>query len=244
MSKGSKKLSAQEEQTILQSFLVTQNRPYSVQNMVDALQKHAIKKTGVERALALLLKKGIIIKKEYGKAKIFLVNQDGFEKVDVQGMKELEGTIRKKEEVVEGLKEEVDNMDGQVRDLQRELTLKQAKVREKELIDEIAVVQEKVDKVKGGKAISKEDMDNVKMRFGKMKSEWKKRKGYVMEVLNVISEASGKKMKDLIKDSCIETDEQVGVDFKKLPNVVVPKPSAKAKKETVLPAKRKRNDDT
>ena len=51
-----------------------QNRPYTVQNIVDALQKCGVKKTAAERALASLTEKGSISKKEYGKTVVSVLN--------------------------------------------------------------------------------------------------------------------------------------------------------------------------
>lgn len=139
--------------------------------MVDALQKHSLKKTGIEKALAVLLNKDIIIKKEYGKAKIFLINQGNFEAVDLEGMKDLDGEIKEVEGKVELLRGEIEVVEGEVRGLRGELRLEEARERVRELEKEVGVVEGKLEKVRGGKVVSKEDMDGIKTKFGKMKGE-------------------------------------------------------------------------
>lgn len=56
-----------------------QNRPLNSQNVADALQKHGLKKTAVQKALDSLADGGQISFKEYGKQKIYLARQDQFD---------------------------------------------------------------------------------------------------------------------------------------------------------------------
>eukprot|EP00187_Rhodella_violacea_P015879 CAMPEP_0184730824 /NCGR_PEP_ID=MMETSP0314-20130426/48815_1 /TAXON_ID=38298 /ORGANISM="Rhodella maculata, Strain CCMP 736" /LENGTH=95 /DNA_ID=CAMNT_0027197077 /DNA_START=102 /DNA_END=386 /DNA_ORIENTATION=- len=72
--KDSKTASADEQAAVLE-YMQTQNRPFSVQNIVDALQKHSIKKTAVDRSLASLLDAASITQKLYGKSAVYLVAQ-------------------------------------------------------------------------------------------------------------------------------------------------------------------------
>ena len=52
-----------------------QNRPYSAINVFDNL-RGAVKKAQVQRLLDELAEDGVLVMKEYGKARIYLYNQN------------------------------------------------------------------------------------------------------------------------------------------------------------------------
>lgn len=54
-----------------------QNRPYSVQNLLDSFQ-HQLKRTQCMKIMDQLTENQILTCKEYGKAKVYLINQDLF----------------------------------------------------------------------------------------------------------------------------------------------------------------------
>lgn len=212
-----------------------QNRPFSVQNIVDALQKHGVKKAAVERSLAALLKKETITKKEYGKAKVFIRDQSSIEIPDPEETAKVTEKISELTGVVKDLDKKIGNVEGEVRSLRGELTLEKAKEVDEELGLKVQQLEERAGKVRGGECISKEDMENAKSEFATTKKEWKKRKGKVNEILDVVGEGMGKKVKEMYKECGIETDEDAKVDIKQLPDIKIPKNTNK-----VVPAKRKR----
>lgn len=63
-----------EAERVILDYMTRQNRPYSVGNVVDNLHK-AVAKPVAQRVLDKLAEKNELIKKEYGKAVIYCVNQ-------------------------------------------------------------------------------------------------------------------------------------------------------------------------
>jgi predicted transcriptional regulator len=63
---------------LIVTMTLQQNRPLNSQNVADALQKHNLKKTAVQKALDALADSGQISFKEYGKQKIYIARQDQF----------------------------------------------------------------------------------------------------------------------------------------------------------------------
>jgi len=53
------------------------NRPYSVQNLLDNFQ-YQLKRTQCMKIMDLLVESSILTCKDYGKAKVYLINQDLF----------------------------------------------------------------------------------------------------------------------------------------------------------------------
>ena len=65
----------------VEAFMVKYNRPYSVQDILNNYQS-TMKRKQLETALDQLAQTGILTLKEYGKAKVYLISQNRFPKVD------------------------------------------------------------------------------------------------------------------------------------------------------------------
>lgn len=76
-----------------------QNRPYSLINIMDNLHG-TIKKAQCLKSLEELVQKGDIIEKEYGKTKIYLINQSKFESRTEHELCELENKQNKLENII------------------------------------------------------------------------------------------------------------------------------------------------
>jgi 26S proteasome regulatory subunit (ATPase 3-interacting protein) len=70
----------QEAKKAISEYMIKMNRPYSVQNIIDNMQGR-VKKTSAQTILDKLSDEGVLKCKEYGKAKIYLANQDNFPEV-------------------------------------------------------------------------------------------------------------------------------------------------------------------
>ena len=69
-----------------------QNRPYSVQNLLDSFQ-HQLKRTQCMKIMDQLTENQILTCKEYGKAKVYLINQDLFPETNNEQLKMLDEQI-------------------------------------------------------------------------------------------------------------------------------------------------------
>ena len=67
----------------IEEYMIRHNRPYSVQDILNSYQS-TMRKKQAEDALDELVAAKTVTLKEYGKAKIFLINQDRFPKVDTE----------------------------------------------------------------------------------------------------------------------------------------------------------------
>ena len=66
-----------EAKDAIQAYMRSQNRPYSIQNVMDNMHGRVPRKICQDVLDALTAEKHIT-EKEYGKAKIYLANQDDF----------------------------------------------------------------------------------------------------------------------------------------------------------------------
>jgi hypothetical protein len=76
----------------IEEFMIKHNRPYSVQDVLNSFQS-CMRKKQAEDALGQLVDEKIVSLKEYGKAKVFLVNQDRFPEVDSSLLEQLDEQI-------------------------------------------------------------------------------------------------------------------------------------------------------
>jgi hypothetical protein len=199
-----------------------------VQNIVDALQKSGVKKTGAERALASLVAKGIVSKKEYGKMSIFILAQDKLELPDQDAMNLVDSEIKDLTCRIKVLDENISISRDQVGRLQSIRTLDEARDELERLETEISKKEMKLSKLGDGSNLIGEDEKLIlEIAYFSVLSAWKKRKNMVRNVADVIGESSGMKKAAFYAEIGIETDEDVNVDISSFPDI--PNPSKPAR---------------
>lgn len=88
-----KPFSDQEAEQVIAEWMEKQNRPYSVQNLLDNFQ-HQLKRAQCVRITDQLVESSILTCKEYGKAKVFLINQDCFPETNPEQLRLLDEQIQ------------------------------------------------------------------------------------------------------------------------------------------------------
>ena len=62
-----------ETKKIVEEYMLRHNRPYSIQDILNSYQS-TMRKKQAEAAFDMLVKEKVLTLKEYGKAKVFLIN--------------------------------------------------------------------------------------------------------------------------------------------------------------------------
>lgn len=78
------------------------NRPYSVQDLLNNFQ-HQLKRQQTMRTCDLLVESQILTLKEYGKAKVYLINQDLFPETSKEQLAMMDEQIELRREEFNGL---------------------------------------------------------------------------------------------------------------------------------------------
>lgn len=81
------------EKGIVFQYMYDTNRPYSVQNVFDNL-RGAVKKASLQKVMDTLTAEGRLQMKEFGKAKIYLVNQKLLQEASPEELQQIESEIR------------------------------------------------------------------------------------------------------------------------------------------------------
>ncbi|GAQ86702.1 hypothetical protein KFL_003060010 [Klebsormidium nitens] len=202
--------------TTVLNFVNAQNRPLNSQYVADHLQTsgNVRSKAAAEKALLSLAESGKVKVKEYGKQKVFLADQDQFDKPEAEELerrgKENDALAVEVAEAERGVQE----LEAEVKTLESSLTMEEIASRLKKVTDENAAMDAKLVTLRDGKVlITAEDRKKVEERFTTGLTQWRKRKRMFKELWNQITESMTKNLKDFQEELGIETDEDAGVDI-------------------------------
>jgi predicted RNase H-like nuclease (RuvC/YqgF family) len=209
-----------------------------VQNIIDALQKHGVKKAAADRSLASLMAKGTVNRKEYGKINVFILAQDKLDLPDPDEIARVDAEIKELTEQIRVYDSELDELRGQVVQLQTVRTVEEARAEIERLDKELAAKEEKLGKLgDGSNLLSKDEKVKVELEYFKLLTAWKKRKRLVRNIADTVGESSGMKPAEFYEKVGVETDEDVNANIADFPNIENP-----AKKGSTRPAKRQRSE--
>ena len=161
-----------------------------MQNIIDNLHGR-VKKKQVEKITEGLVEEKVLTVKEYGKSKIFMINQEIFPQVDQAVLNELDEQIRIRKEEVSALQTELKKLTDELKENTTELTNEQIE-------EELARLEKKNKEMQGTlngfkakdvKIVTEEEMQKAETRLKKYQTEWRKRKRGCMDILDIISES-------------------------------------------------------
>eukprot|EP00927_Polykrikos_kofoidii_P040464 TRINITY_DN34581_c0_g2_i1.p1 TRINITY_DN34581_c0_g2~~TRINITY_DN34581_c0_g2_i1.p1 ORF type:complete len:524 (-),score=107.11 TRINITY_DN34581_c0_g2_i1:148-1581(-) len=213
-SKPERKLTKEEMEQRVLSYMQLQNRPYNAQNVFDNLHG-AVPKTQVQALLEALAANGQLKEKEYGKSKTYLAAQVAAAPEAIgEEAKILEAEIASTEVSLREIKEQLD------------VTKRSAGAfrTHKALVDNAESAAQEVVTLEGRLASLREvaasndaagenvDVDinevhGAEEAFRNAVGEWRRRKRLCMNVLSLFSERSDVKVEKMIDKYGIDTDE-------------------------------------
>ncbi|XP_030446957.1 homologous-pairing protein 2 homolog isoform X2 [Syzygium oleosum] len=197
-----------------------QNRPLNSQNVADSLQKFNLKKAAVQKALDTLADNGRISSKEYGKQKIYLARQDQFDIPNSEELNRMKEENAQLQQQLEEYRKAISEHDGEIRALQSNLTLEQIRDKESTLRSEVKLMEEKLEKLRGGVTLVKpEERKAVQDMFAEKIRQWRRRKRMFKDLWDTITENSPKDLKEFKEELGLEYDEDVGVCLQSLCNL-------------------------
>uniref|UniRef100_A0A7S0YNC8 Homologous-pairing protein 2 homolog n=1 Tax=Polytomella parva TaxID=51329 RepID=A0A7S0YNC8_9CHLO len=214
--------SAAAEAAVL-NLLQQQNKPFSLQNVVDLLAHAGFKKAQITKALDNLGESQRIIVKEFGKTKLFLPNQTQFsvlskEEYDLKKneIKELQEAYQKEAAELKDLEQELQQWKNSLSDEELELEIKR-------LSKQLDEQQCRIVKLSSGAAlIPPEERQAVEKRFALVTDIWRKRRSIFDNIWGPISEGLEGKTSDLFEEIGVDTDASLGVSLPELEKLVSP----------------------
>merc|ERR1712012_1337535 len=141
-------------ESAIKQYLIKQNRPYSAIDITNNLHKE-FGKTLVERTLEALSDSGQIVKKTYGKQKVFCADQSQYPDVDDAELKSMDAQVN---QLTESLKKE----QSKLHSLNSSLTTEQAQKQLDQLKKECSRYTEKLHQLKSNaNAVSPEERAQI-----------------------------------------------------------------------------------
>ncbi|KAH9316733.1 hypothetical protein KI387_025360, partial [Taxus chinensis] len=199
---------------IILNFVNEQNKPLNSQNAADALQKYGLKKTAVQKALDALAEGGQISFKEYGKQKIYIARQDQFSIPNTDELDQMKKENEKLQKTLAAETNAINEVEGEIRALEANLTLEQIREKEIKLRHEVCEMETKLNILREGTVLVKpEERKKVQDTYNEKINQWRRRQRAFKELWGTITENMPKDLKEFKEELGIETDEDVGVSF-------------------------------
>mmetsp|Transcript_22130 Transcript_22130/g.24119 ORF Transcript_22130/g.24119 Transcript_22130/m.24119 type:complete len:343 (-) Transcript_22130:1438-2466(-) len=197
-------------------YMKQQNRPYSLLQIFDNLHKRVPKAT-LERILGVMTGPGgELLAKEYGKSKIFYVDQSVLSS-SLGSMTSSATSLDSLQEENSILQDEIDEIRSSLKGLQDSLSLVAQDPSDDAMDDVLATTRslirgkrEELSRLRGRVAANPDPkaLEKAAQRHNKLRQAWTQRKSLCMDAVDQLSEALGKKSRAVMDDLSLETDEE------------------------------------
>lgn len=188
------------DEAVLFEFLLHQNRPYSLVNIYDNL-RGAIKKPQLQKTLDKLVEKQKALVKEYGKVKIYLINQKLIPEVNETELEELDTQILELSNELESGKNEVKELQNRMKELKNTLSIEEIDRQLEENRKMWSQLEMEIKEFESAGCVSVEMARDVEGKLKIMQIEEKKRGRVCNELIAGMTEIFDvpvKKMKEMI----------------------------------------------
>ena len=200
-------------------FMLRNNRPYSVQGLVDNMGGQ-VKKAMAQKCVDKLVSSGKVTLKENKKAKVYFVNQDDLPVLSEDELKKLDEKIKKKTLESQELKVEIVNLTKNKAELQKAMTDEELADSVKQLEEEVERKKTRLEKLTNAGAVlaDPEDKKKAMTAMNRYLNAWKDRKRKFMDAVDKLCEmAVDEKPKFFIEETLgLETDEMLGISVDSL----------------------------
>ncbi|KAK9173797.1 Tat binding protein 1(TBP-1)-interacting protein (TBPIP) family protein [Cryptosporidium meleagridis] len=190
------------------NYMKEQNRPYSVQNVVDNLH-NAYSKKQVTDEMERLAVEGKFICKEYGKQKVYLIDQSDCKELNKDEMEALDKSISAFESELNDLEVRLKQLKQETRNISIPLTIDeleekimQENLKNKSLKEEISRREKMLDD--DCEIIPANELKELKNSLLKKQAKLKKLKSACKSAVDTFSESMERKTSDLMEEIGIE----------------------------------------
>ncbi|KAL9642542.1 hypothetical protein ABK040_011109 [Willaertia magna] len=210
-----------EAKKMIIEYMQKQNRPYSLQQIIDNLGGQ-IKKAMATKCVDKLEQSNELVCKTNGKQKIYFRTQEGLEVLSKEALKEIDTEIRTLQNEFNSHKNENTTLTNTLTKIQKSLSnveLEECIQKEEQIL---LARKEKLEKLQNGQVqlVAPEEKQKALKEMDQYLKEWKKRKVIAAELVDNLSEGTGQKPGELFEEIGVDTDEIVGVDCKTMGKLI------------------------
>eukprot|EP01016_Furgasonia_blochmanni_P023213 TRINITY_DN25129_c0_g1_i1.p1 TRINITY_DN25129_c0_g1~~TRINITY_DN25129_c0_g1_i1.p1 ORF type:complete len:189 (+),score=54.80 TRINITY_DN25129_c0_g1_i1:63-629(+) len=165
-------------------YMTKANRPYSLINIHDNLHGQ-IKKGPLQKILDQLSSDGQLKMKEYGKAKVYLLNQENIPEVDKGELENLNNELNKRREKMTQLNDKTKELNARLKEILSAPTNEQLNQELKNYENLLKEAEDKLQIYESGNyvKVSDEEIKVAEEKKKKFETEYKKRKRMCMDCL-------------------------------------------------------------
>ncbi|KAL7058732.1 hypothetical protein AAHC03_014051 [Spirometra sp. Aus1] len=194
-------------------FMTRQNRPYSLNDIVAALQNtHG--KAAISKAVDDLVNEDALYEKLNGKQKVFVIPQSTLPRPDDNELMAMDGQIESLTNTLKEIQESIKSAEAELKLVESSLSIDEARQENAKIEAEIESVKKSIASLDSQEVqISPEDFTKAEKRCQSAVSEWKKRKRMAMEIIDAVAEGYPKSRRQMMEDMGVETDEDRGVSL-------------------------------
>ncbi|SBT71971.1 Tat binding protein 1(TBP-1)-interacting protein, putative [Plasmodium malariae] len=189
-------------------YMKQTNRPYSVVNVYDNLHG-SISKNSVQKLMDELSVENKLQCKEYGKAKVYLINQKEFKSLNMEEINKLKKDIERIKEETEIAKNNYNNFVKKRKKLIQDLELIKNTDKYKKSLQQIEEEINIYEETNRNCKLTVEEIELIKRKHGYLHSTWLKRKNLCIEIIKCIASLTEKDTQGVIYHLGIDVDEDV-----------------------------------
>ncbi|KAJ9529824.1 hypothetical protein QJQ45_022229 [Haematococcus lacustris] len=211
------------DQAVLNLF--SQNKPFSLQNLVDLLAHAGFKKAAITKSVDSLVEHGKITAKEFGKTKLFMPPQAGLAVLSKEEMAEKRAATKAAQDALREERDAVKAAEAELTSWRTSLTVEQMQAEAAALTSKVLWVQANTPSLSsmcrilltGAVLVSAADKAAAEKALTTNLEHWRKRRSIFKNIWSTMSESiEGRKEAEVFEEMGVDTDEAVGADLKGL----------------------------
>ncbi|KAF9944618.1 hypothetical protein BGZ72_002170 [Mortierella alpina] len=193
-------------------YLVKQNRPYSISDIVSNLHA-AVSKTECQRVLNALVDKDLVTMKLYGKQAIYVARQDTIETATPEQLAAIDSEISRLQTQTTESKTRNKQLTSELSALKSALTIDQITVRLEQLRSKNEKSKEHLEQLRAGtQLVTAEEKTRVVKEMEKHRKLWIQRRRLFKDMFATVTENFPSKPKDLLEELDIDTQDPIDVN--------------------------------
>lgn len=193
----------QGDESVIFQYMKEANRPYSVQNIFDNLRGE-VKKAQCQKVLDSLTDKGKLQAKDFGKAKIYLINQSLMPEADEGELQQLDADIQEKTSELNHLNSELKQLQQHYKEITTSMTTEQLISEVEKLNESLDILNLELVAVKEQEPASEQDLKKAEDTRIRFLNEMNRRRRLCNDMIGTLCEFMDMKPNELKKNIGIE----------------------------------------
>ncbi|KAI8352693.1 Tat binding protein 1-interacting protein-domain-containing protein [Mortierella sp. GBAus27b] len=207
------KTSPDKSEKLVLDYLIKQNRPYSVTDIVSNLHA-AVSKTECQRVINVLVEKDLVTTKLYGKQSIYVIRQDTIDVATPQEMAAIDNEMRLLQGQIAESKARHKQLSSELSALNSALTTDQITARLDQLKAKNVQAEEHLSLLRSGnQLVTREEKQRVAKEMEFYRKMWNQRRRIFKDMFATVTENMPGNPKDLLEELDIAMQDPININI-------------------------------